>query len=217
MRTNILQAKKALLVLFVLLLPLVASAAKVEIDGIWYNLVSKAKQAEVTYKGDSYDSYDDKYSGSITLPATVTHNGVAYSVTRIGEWAFYSCSSLTTITIPEGVTSIGNYAFYYCFSLTTITCEAATPPAIGNSYTFYGVDKSIPVYVPAGSVETYKSAYYWSEFTNFIGVGTTGIDNSQFTIDNGKFTIHDLQGRKVTDTEDLKGIYLIDGRKVIIK
>ena len=114
MRTNILQAKKALLVLFVLLLPLVASAAKVEIDGIWYNLVSKAKQAEVTYKGDSYDSYDDKYSGSITLPATVTYDGVAYSVASIGNYAFYNCSSLTTITIPEGVTSIGPEAFAYC-------------------------------------------------------------------------------------------------------
>ena len=59
--------KKHLLFLFTALLPLVASAqTTVEIDGIWYNLVSKAKQAEVT------SSDGDKYSGSITLTATVT-------------------------------------------------------------------------------------------------------------------------------------------------
>ena len=52
--------KKHLLLIFAALLPLVASAqTKVEIDGIWYNLITKAKQAEVTFKGDSYDSYDN--------------------------------------------------------------------------------------------------------------------------------------------------------------
>ncbi len=62
--------KKHLLLLFAALLPLVASAEKVEIDGIWYNLISKTKQAEVTFKGDSYNSYYDEYSGSITIPGT---------------------------------------------------------------------------------------------------------------------------------------------------
>ena len=94
MNKNILQARKALLALFAMLMPLVASAEKVEIDGIWYNLVPKAKQAEVTYKGDSYNSYSGEYSGSITIPATVTHNGVEYSVTSIGNGAFRECKSL---------------------------------------------------------------------------------------------------------------------------
>ncbi len=68
--------KKHLLLLFAALLPLVASAqAKVEIDGIRYNLVSMAKVAEVTFKGDSFDSYNE-YSGSITIPATPTKDGI---------------------------------------------------------------------------------------------------------------------------------------------
>ena len=98
--------KKHLLFIFAALLPLLASAqTKVEIDGIWYNLISKGKAAEVT---------SGAYSGSITIPATVTHEGVDYSVTSIGERAFSGCYNLTAITIPESVTSIGNYAFSFC-------------------------------------------------------------------------------------------------------
>ena len=73
--------KRQLLFLFATLLPLLASAqTKVEIDGIWCNLVSKIKQAEVTYKGSSYNEYSNEYSGSITILATVTYGGVEYSV-----------------------------------------------------------------------------------------------------------------------------------------
>ena len=126
MRTNILQAKKALLVLFALL-PLVASAqTKVEIDGIWYNLTSETLQAEVTSGGS--------YSGSIALTATVTHNGVAYSVTSIGESAFNRCHKLTTITIPESVTSIGNYAFDGCSSLTAINIPEGVTSIGGRAF-----------------------------------------------------------------------------------
>ena len=132
MRTNTFHAKKVLVAFFAVLMPLVASAEKVEIDGIWYNLIKKVKTAEVIYKGNSPDSYSNEYSGSITIPATVTHNGVEYNVTSIGGDAFAYCSSLTAITIPEGVTSIGNSAFAYCTNLTDITLPESVT-SIGNS------------------------------------------------------------------------------------
>ena len=95
--------KKQLLLLVMMLLPLVASADAVEIDGIWYNLVSKIKSAEVANKPSG------KYSGAIVIPEKVTYDGAEYNVTSIGNRAFFDCSGLTSITISNSVTTIGEY------------------------------------------------------------------------------------------------------------
>ena len=97
--------KKHLLFIFAALLPMLASAqTKVEIDGIWYNLISKNNAAEVTYG-------ENKYMGQITIPAMVTYEGADYTVLRIAESAFKDCNNITAITLPETVTSIGKAAF----------------------------------------------------------------------------------------------------------
>ena len=91
------------------------------------------------------------------------------SVTSIGGSAFSGCSGLTSVTIGNSITSIGMSAFYRCTGLTSITCEAITPPTLGSDV-FYTVDKSIPLYVPAESVEAYQTADQWKDFTNIIGL-----------------------------------------------
>ncbi len=101
------------LLLLLSLLVLYANADPVEIDGIYYNLISKAKLAEVT-------SSPKEYSGSIVIPSTVTYEGVEYSVSSIGEYAFAFGSNLTSVTIPNSVTSIGKYAFERCSGLTSV-------------------------------------------------------------------------------------------------
>ena len=73
---------------------------------------------------------DESLSGDIVIPSILSYEGINYSVTSIGDYAFYYCRSLTSITIPNSVTSIGDYAFYYCSSLTSVT--------IHNSVTFIG-------------------------------------------------------------------------------
>ena len=115
-------------------------------DGIYYNLVPKALQAEVT-KGDN------EYKGDITIPETITVEDVVYNVTSIGEKAFNECTSLTSITIPNSVTSISESAFSECSSLRSITipnsvtkigdlafllCSSLTSITIPNSVTSIG-------------------------------------------------------------------------------
>ncbi len=102
-----------------------------EVGGIYYNYLDKtAKTVEVTYKGSIYYDYYDEYSGSVTIPSSVTYSGTTYSVTSIGDEAFACCDGLTSITIPNSVTSIGESAFFSCDGLTSIT--------IGNSVTSIG-------------------------------------------------------------------------------
>ena len=119
---------------------------------------------------------------------SLTTINIPEGVTRIGGYAFEGCSSLTAITLPESVTSIGSWAFSFCDSLTAITCHAVTPPTIGYS-AFYRVDKSIPVNVPAGSVEAYKTAEYWSEFTNIRPIGADIAEGDYYLkhVGSGKF------------------------------
>ena len=173
--------KKSILLLFAAFATLVASAqTKVEIDGIWYNLVSKAKQAEVTFKGSSYDEYSNEYSGSITIPATVTHEGVSYSVTSIGSYAFYDCRNLTAITLPEGVTSIGDKAFYYCTCLTAITIPEGVT-SIGSS-AFYGCSSLTTITIPEGVTSIGSHAFYGCSSLASITIpkSVTSIGDSAF-------------------------------------
>ena len=87
------------------LLPMMANADAVEIDGIYYNLDTEAKTAEVT-RNPNY------YQGDVAIPETFEYGGATYSVTSIGNWAFSWCGGLTAVTIPHSVTSIGEGAFW---------------------------------------------------------------------------------------------------------
>ena len=113
MRTNKTQAKKLLLLCLAILIPLLVKGETVCINGIYYNLISKVKQAEVI-QGDAW------YSGNKTIPPSVTYNDTEYIVTSIGNVAFYKCWDLTSISIPETVTNIGVNAFNGCSNLKSI-------------------------------------------------------------------------------------------------
>ena len=110
--------KKQVLFIIMMLMPLMASAST-NINGVYYNLNSTNKVAEVTY----VPSGTAKYSGSIVIPKTVAYGGVTYSVTSIGSYAFSECTSLTSLTIPNSVISIESGSFFGCNSLITIQVE----------------------------------------------------------------------------------------------
>ena len=106
--------KQTILSFLMMSFPLITNAETVEIDGIYYNLISKSKSAEVTHKPSGY------YSGEIVIPEKVTFGSTDYPVSSIGENAFYCCQDLTSITIPKSVTFIGQDAFDTCIKLSKV-------------------------------------------------------------------------------------------------
>ena len=188
--------KKVLLTIVTMLLPLMASADAVEIDGIWYNLINKVKEAEVTKNPNG------NYSGSIDIPASVTYNEVNYSVTLIGESAFAFCG-ITSVNIPNSVKSIGNEAFSVCTKLASIIipnyvtsigvgafryCTDLTSVTIGNSVSNIGEDAfcgcsgltsiTIPKSVTSIGVRSFGSCN---------GLTSVTIPNSVTSIGDGAF------------------------------
>lgn len=132
-----------------------------------------------------YNQYN--FLTAVTLPdslkiignASFEHCGVLSnitipsSVTDIYNYAFYQCTSLTSVTIGNGVTRIGSSAFYGCQSLTSVTILATTPPVLDSDWTFYNTN-NCPIYVPAASVNAYKTAPVWINMADRI----TAIPNS---------------------------------------
>ena len=119
-----------------------------------YHITSKVKPYTVEVTWQELNSYNN-YSGltSVTIPETVTHEGITYSVTGIDEYAFYRCTSLTSVTIPNSVTTIEADAFKDCFSLTSITIPNSRMSI--NSYAFLNVSSITSVILTGTSVESF--------------------------------------------------------------
>ncbi len=109
------QTRLWLTTIAVLLCSVTASAYDFEVDSIYYDIISTE---DLTVK---VTSGDNRYSGEVIIPSTITYKSRTLTVVSIGDNAFSRCSSLTAITLPESVTSIGEFAFGGCTGLTSIT------------------------------------------------------------------------------------------------
>ena len=149
---------KTLKILTATMLLLVAMAAgaetisEVTIGNLVYSLDTDTKVATVT----GYDRSNKPTD--VVIPNTIKYGGGNYSVTTIGKSAFYNCTSLASVNIPNSVTTIGGWAFENCTSLASVN--------IPNSVTTIG-----------------EKAFY-----NCTSLASVNIPNSVTTIGEGAFS-----------------------------
>ena len=120
------------------------------------------KVLDIQADGNSDNKFTQLVDKSIV---TVTAEDLT-GATKIGDYAFFNCDSLTTIIIPNSVTSIRNQVFYSCVTLTSMRIEATTPPTLQNTDAISRATTQIQV--PMASVDAYKTATNWSNFADII-------------------------------------------------
>ena len=183
------------LVLFATLILVVLNARAYDFSAVapsgqtlYYNIVDGG--VEVTCPGSANASGwngHSKPTGALVLPATVTNSGVTYSLAGVGRYAFFQCSGLTSVVVPEGVINIGQAAFsgcsnidtlslpstlvslgltalYNCSSLEAISCAAMQPPTVAGSSLTGIVASTCALWVPCAAMGTYAAATGWSDF-----------------------------------------------------
>lgn len=171
----------------------------------------------------------------------LTSVNIGNSVTRIGDYAFCGCSLLTSIIIPNSVTSIGSEVFWDCSHLSSITIGnnvtsikkrafdganiSIVVSLIENPFEIIGntsndrafsqnTFNNATLYVPVGTIEKYKATDGWKDFMHIeegIPTGINAVENTKKENTN----IYNLNG--VLQSKPKKGIYIINGKKFVIK
>ena len=151
---------------------------------------------------------------SVSLPS---------SLTSIGTLSFCMCPALTTIEIPASVTKIKQYAFADCASLSSVTVRATTPPTL-EPYVFDNNAAGRKIYVPNEALDAYKSAQFWKDYANDIlpiseipGSGMTGIESMEDVRSQMEDVYYTIDGRKVDNKPTQRGIYIKNGKKIVVK
>ncbi len=156
---------------------------------------------------------------SIAIPSSVSilKNGVfkgcsslamvdmGSSITEIGNLAFGDCVGLAKVTIPASVTKIGNFCFRGCTGLTEITSKAQVPPTVGTM-AFDNVDRTIPVYIPSGTLSAYQTSWgYFDHFVETSAISDVASFNGSIEASQGGIVVKNAVGECVR-------VYDITGR-----
>ena len=186
-----------------------------------------------TFK-DSYNYHLPIQRLSILRPFNVTSNYflftqrsleelvIAGKATWIGNYWFYRSSALKSITLGENVSYIGLMAFYECNAIENVTSKAMTPPVLERYCFENSTYTSATLFVPEASVEAYRNAYLWKDFYDVRTLeGDTDVDIVEKPKSVTVYTADGLLINKAATPDDIsrlsKGMYIIDGEKVIIR
>ena len=140
----------------------------VEVDGIYYNLNEQDKTASVTYQGEYNDTYDNEYTGNIVIPETISVNRTLYQVTTLGEFCFYECAYLTSVSIPNSVTSLGRSCFQRCTGLTSINIPNSVTSLA--DWCFSGCSSLTAITIPNFVTSLGRSCFAWCDSLTSITI-----------------------------------------------
>ena len=158
--------KKLLVSLVLSFFVLVSKAASFTVDGIHYYTIDDERAAvnvESQWDSENSQMIYHYYTGSLTIPSTVTYQEKTYKVTRVDLWGcseltsislpptleeiqeggFADCSQLTQITLPESLKKIGGFAFQSCDNIKEITIPASVQEIGQDAFTLSGVEKLV--------------------------------------------------------------------------
>ncbi len=171
--------------------------------------------------------------------SSLKHVELPENLAYIGVGAFLGCSSLTEIQLPEGVSTIAYAAFessglksitipasvselgdeaFFAQSLTSVTSLLEEPypmDAFGVSSFQMDIYSKASLYVPKGCIEKYKAVSKWNSFSRIEEI-ENGTNVSSIKGDEPDAPVYNLQGQRLTD-KPRKGIYIQNGKKVVIK
>ena len=165
--------------------------------------------AKIVKGGDSYYNYR----------LNVGSNPCYTSNDKIGDYAFFGCSRLTSITLPSGIARIGNLTFKDCSGLTSIYVCTEKLPDMGRDV-FDGCDaKKCTVYIPKGTYDDYWLSEF-GYFENIVEFDPTGVNNVITSNDAKELSRYSLNGQRLSaPTKGLNIVKYSDGsvKKVAIQ
>lgn len=186
--------KKLLVSLVLSFIVLASKAINFTVDGIYYYTIDDERAAVMV--DSEWDSENSQmvyhyYTGSLTIPSSVTYNEKTYKVTsvnlwgcseltsislpstleEIGEGGFADCSQLTQITLPESLKKIGGFAFQSCNNIKEITIPASVREIGQDAFTLSGIEKLVikdlaawcSVKKPGGFISSNKTKVFLKE------------------------------------------------------
>ena len=158
----------------ILLSSITASAYDFEVDGIYYNITSASDLTVAVTSGDN------KYTGEVIIPETISYKSKVLKVTSIGGHAFDGCTGLTSIVIPNSVTSIGVAALQSCTGLTSVEIPNSVTSIGGHA--FAGCTGLTSIEIPNSVTSIGREAFLYCS-----GLTSVTIPNSVTSIGSSAF------------------------------
>ena len=153
-------------------------------------------------------------------------------VSYIGSQAFAGCESLRTLQLSPNLSSISGFAFAGCTGLQEIVALMTSPPklpenafitqlpSIANPFnleTMGGIYEEVKLVVPYGCRDLYASTPGWELFKHIEEMSADGITHPSPLTPHSSPSIYSLTGQRLSSLTATPGVYIVDGRKMVVK